>query len=248
MRTSANSSPASAIGVRRGAAETASRSTAAVASAIDGQPNVAPIRAASSRAAASASGLSIRSQRASARAAESPKPTSRPGAGRQHVARVPVRRRDDGAAGRERERQRARRALLAVRVRRHEDVGRREEIGELLDREEAVVELDVVAEAEVEDAPLEHQAVLLARAPRDLRMGAACDHVEHLGMALDDRRQRIEHHLDPLARREQTEGREQEARLHARVAADGGGDVARPAARVELGACDRRARSARRAG
>ena len=52
-------------------------------------------------------------------------------------------RRDDAAAGRDREGERARGDLLAVAVRRHEHVGRREQIGELVDREEAVVELDV---------------------------------------------------------------------------------------------------------
>ena len=47
---------------------------------------------------------------------------------REHVLRVPVGRRDDGAAGGDRERERAGGDLLAVAVRRHEDVGRREQI------------------------------------------------------------------------------------------------------------------------
>ena len=47
---------------------------------------------------------------------------------------------------------------------------------------------------------LERQAVLLALAVRDVRVRPAGDHVEHLGMALDDRRQRLDHRLDPLAR------------------------------------------------
>ena len=88
-------------------------------------------------------------------------------------------RRDGRAAGAEREGERAGDALLAARVRRHEDVGRGEQVGELFDVEEAVVELDVIAEIEVDDAPLEHVAVLLAVAAGDLRMRAAGDHVEH---------------------------------------------------------------------
>ena len=74
-----------------------------------------------------------------------------------------------------------------LRVRRDEDVRRGEQIGQLVDGEEAIVELDVVAQAEVDDAALEHEAVLLALAAGDLRMGAARDQVQHLGMALDDR-------------------------------------------------------------
>ena len=95
---------------------------------------------------------------------------------------------------------------------------------------------DVLGEVEVDDAPLQHQAVLLASAPRDLRMCAAGDHVEDVGMLLDDRRQRVEHHLDSLAGREQAERREQEPRLDARVAAVGGCHVAGPTTGVELAA------------
>ena len=79
----------------------------------------------------------------------------RPGAGGEHVLRVPVRGRDDAAAGREAEGQRARRDLLAVAVRGHEDVRRREQVGDLVDAEEAVVELDVILQAEVEHGLLE---------------------------------------------------------------------------------------------
>ena len=57
----------------------------------------------------------------------------------------------DGAAGGDRERERAGGDLLPVAVRRDEDVGRGEQVGQLVDGEEAVVELDVVAEAEIDD-------------------------------------------------------------------------------------------------
>ena len=81
---------------------------------------------------------------------------------------------------------------------------------DLVDREEAVVELDVVVEPELEDAPLEHQPVPLALAPRDVGMGATGDHVGDLRVALDDRGQRLDHRLEALSRRDQPEGREQE--------------------------------------
>ncbi len=71
-----------------------------------------------------------------------------------------------------REGQRAGGDLLAVAVRRHEHVGRGEQVGELVDREEAVVELDVVAEPELDHAPLEHQRG--SARPRDARRRDAC--------------------------------------------------------------------------
>ena len=43
-------------------------------------------------------------------------------------------------------------------VGRQEDVGRSEQVRELVDRQEPVVELDVVAEPELEHAPLEQSA------------------------------------------------------------------------------------------
>ena len=74
-------------------------------------------------------------------------------------SRVPVGRRDDSAAGRDCECQRAGGDLLLAAIRRDEDVGCREQVGQLVDREEPVVELDVLGEIELEHAPLEHQAV-----------------------------------------------------------------------------------------
>ena len=93
----------------------------------------------------------------------------------------------------EREGERAGGDLLAVSIRGHEHVGRGEELRELVDREEPVVELDVLAEPELEHALLEHHAVALALAMRDVGMGAAGDHVGHVGAALEDLRERLDH-------------------------------------------------------
>ena len=79
--------------------------------------------------------------------------------------------------------ERAGRDLLARTVRRHEDVGRREQIGDLVDAEEAVVELDVILEPEVEHGPLQRQPVALALAVRDVGVRPAGDQVEHVRMA-----------------------------------------------------------------
>ncbi len=141
----------------------------------------------------------------------------RAGARSEHVLRIPVRRRDDPAAGRDRERERARGDLLPVAVRRHEHVGRREQVGKVVDGEEAVVELDVLRQVELEHAPLEHQAVPLSFTACDVRMGATRDDVDDLGVPLDHRRQRFDRGLEALARRDQAEGRELEALVRASV-------------------------------
>ena len=85
--------------------------------------------------------------------------------------------------------------------------------GNLPDREEAVVELDVIFEPEVGYGLLQRQPVLLALAARDVRMGAPGDHVQHFRVTLDDRRQRLDHRLDALPFRDQPEGREHETLL-----------------------------------
>src|SRR5437764_911888 len=81
-------------------------------------------------------------------------------------------------------------------------------VGELVDREEAVVELHVRAETELEHAPLEHQAVPLALSARDVGMRAAGDRVDDLGVTLDERGERLDHRLQALAGRDQPEGGE----------------------------------------
>ena len=111
-----------------------------------------------------------------------------PGSRSEHVLRVPVGSRDDGAARGERERQRAGGDLLSARVRRQEDVGLREQVRDLVDGEEPIVEHDVCPEAELEGATLEHQPVSLAFATLDVGMSAAGDRVDELRIPLDHRR------------------------------------------------------------
>ncbi len=128
----------------------------------------------------------------------------------EHVLRVPVRGRDDAAAGGKAEGERPRRDLLALPIRSHEDVGFGKEVGDLVDTEEPVVELDVVLETQVEDRLLECQTVALALAMGDVRVRSSGDHVEHLGVACDDRGQRLDRRLEPLPRGDQPERREHE--------------------------------------
>ena len=115
----------------------------AVACATAGHASEEPIRCASARAATSSSrSLDIPADCVGEgfRIAER---NEEPSARSEHVLRVPVGSRDDSAACGDRVRQRARGDLLPVAVRRHEDVGRGEQVGELVDREEPIVELDM---------------------------------------------------------------------------------------------------------
>ena len=137
----------------------------------------------------------------------------RPGAGGEHVLRIPVRGGDDAAAGREAEGQRPRRDLLAVAVGGHEDVRRCEQVGDLVDAEEAVVELDVILQAEIEHGLLQQQPIALALAAGDVGMRPARDEVAHLRVALDDGRERSDHGLEALPCGDQAEGGERERAL-----------------------------------
>ena len=130
----------------------------------------------------------------------------------EHVLRVPVRSRDDRATRGERERQRARRDLLAARVRRQEDIRLPEEQRELVDRKESIVEHDVRPETELERTLLEPEPVPLALAPRDVGMRAAGNRVDEVRIPLDDRRKRLDHGLDPLAGRDEAERRQADPR------------------------------------
>ena len=85
-----------------------------------------------------------------------------------------------------------------------------EQLGQLGDGEKAIVELDVIRDAEVDRATLEEEPILLSLQPRHLRVGSPGDEVQHLGMTLDDRRQRRNRRLDALPWRDEPERREDE--------------------------------------
>ena len=85
------------IGSRRGRAAAASCSTTAVSAAIAGQASPAPIRRASERAAASDSGLSMKSQTAFSIACDVVEWDELPCACGEHVLREEVRRGDRSA-------------------------------------------------------------------------------------------------------------------------------------------------------
>jgi len=107
---------------------------------------------------------------------------------REHVLREEVRRGDRRAAGGDGEGQRARGDLLAVAVRRQEDVRGVQQVGQFGDGEKAIVELDVIGDSEVERATLEQESILLALQPRYIGVRPPRDEVQHLGMTRDDPR------------------------------------------------------------
>ena len=87
-----------------------------------------------------------------------------------------------------------------------------QQVGQLGDGEKAIVELDVIGDSEVERATLEQESILLALQPGYFRVRPPGDQVQHLGMTLDDARQRRNRGLDPLPRRDQPERREHKPR------------------------------------
>ena len=69
----------------------------------------------------------------------------------------------------------------------------------------------MIRDSEVDRATLEEEPILLSVQPRHLRMGSPGDEVQHLGMTLDDGRQRCNRRLDSLAGRDEPERRENKA-------------------------------------
>ena len=157
-----SSSSTIGIGSRRGRAAAASRSTTAVSAAIDGQARSAPIRRCLRACRGERFGvLDEVADRVLDRLGVVER-NERPRARREHVLREEVRRGDRGATGGDGEGQRTRRDLLRVAVRRQEDVGRVQQVGQLGDGEEAIVELDVIRDPEVDRATLEEEPILLS--------------------------------------------------------------------------------------
>ena len=105
----------------RGPSSIASRSTSAVWRPTGGQASSLPTAPASAAHLLEPSGSSSRSMTASANAVGVVEGHEHAGAGAEQVLGVEVRRRDDGAAGDDRERQRAGDDLLARPVRREVD-------------------------------------------------------------------------------------------------------------------------------
>ena len=126
----------------------------------------------------------------------------------QQILRVSIGRGHGRLSRRDRERERARHDLVAVPVRGAEHVGRREQAREIVEVEEAVEEDDVVLEVELAHEPLQALPILLAFGPHDLGMGAPRDHIRHVRHQVADPRHCLERDLDPLARREQAERRD----------------------------------------
>ena len=107
-------------------------------------------------------------------------------------------------------------------IRRDEHVRRGEQVRELVDREEAVVELDVVAEPEIERRAV--RASGGTARPPDARRGCVRPAIRYStsGCRSMIAGKRLDRRLQALAGRDQPERREQEARLHPLVATGAG--------------------------
>ena len=109
---------------------------------------------------------------AAASAAESWKGTSSSAPLRQQLLGVPVRRRDHCLAVAQRVGERARDDLGGVQVGRHVQIGGPQELAQLFQGHEAIVEHDVVGDAELARPHLKVEAVLLSLLALDVRDGS----------------------------------------------------------------------------
>ena len=130
---------------------------------------------------------------------------------------MPVRRRDDRLAAAERVGQRARGDLRRVQVRRHVDVRRPDELGQLVQLDEPVVEDHVLLDPQVPGQPLQAQPVALALLADQVRVGRPQDDVDEVGELLEDLRHGPEHVLDALVGREQPERQRHQPALDAEL-------------------------------
>ena len=133
----------------------------------------------------------------------------------QQLLGVPVRRGHHGFAAAVGVGQRAGGDLRLVEVRRDVDVAGGDELGELVELDEAVEEADVVVDAELGHTLLELEAVGVAVAAQQARVRGAEDDVDRVGVPLDDLRHGLDGVLKPLAGRQQPEGEQDLAPLDA---------------------------------
>ncbi len=119
---------------------------------------------------------------------------------------VHIGRRHHRLAERHRIGQRPRGRLLGAGIRRHVDVRRLDQVEQFVGLEKGVDPADMRVDAERGGEPLQPFAIGLAFACQKIGMCRARDAIKDAGTIRDDRRKRLNHHLDPLARREQPEG------------------------------------------
>ena len=118
---------------------------------------------------------------------------------------MPIRGGDDGFAGAERVGERAGDDLALVQVGRDVDIGGADEIHELGQIDEAVVEDDVLFDAEIFRETLEAEAIVLAVFADEVRVGGTEDEVNCLREFGDKGGQGVEDLLDALVGREESE-------------------------------------------
>ena len=123
----------------------------------------------------------------------------------QQFLGVPVGRRDDRLAAAEGVGERAGGDLRRFQVGGEVDVGGGDELDQFVPFDEAIVEDDVLAHAEVARHPFQAEPVGFALLADEIRMRGAEDDVDDVGELADHLRQRLEGVLDPLVRREQAE-------------------------------------------
>ena len=123
----------------------------------------------------------------------------------QNFGRMYVRRRDHRLAHADRVAERTARDLRRVEIRRRIDVRRLQIVDQRVMFEECVDEHDVVRDPALRGERLQPVAILLAFIRDEVGMGRAKHRIEQVRMLRRDRGERIDHHFDALAGREQAE-------------------------------------------
>ena len=134
---------------------------------------------------------------------------------------VPIRRRDHRFAAAERIGQRAGGDLCLVQIRRDVQVGRADELRQLAQLDEAVVEDDMLRDAQIAGQSLQAQPIGFALGSHEIRVRCPQHHVDEIGKLLEHGRHRPQCVLDSLVRREQAKRQRDLLPFDAKLAFEG---------------------------
>ncbi len=132
----------------------------------------------------------------------------------QQLDGMPVRSRDNRLARAQCVRQRSRNHLRFMAIRSDIDVGGADEFGHLFRAGEAVVEDYLRLHSHFLRQSLQAGTVLIALATKNMRMGRACNDVNHVLVSGQNLRQRLDDVLNSLVRGEQSERKQNRLPFH----------------------------------
>ena len=142
---------------------------------------------------------------------------------REQFLRMPVGRGDNCLPCTKDVSQRAGSDLCLVQIRRHVDVCGTDEFLEVIKRDKAVVEDDVLFHTAIIRQSLQSETVTLALSCNQVRMRGPEHEIDDVWMSAHDLRQSLDHMLDPLPRPDQSESEQDHATFHTELGLEWGG-------------------------